>query len=765
MLPFAVVVIPLIPNNTANPQLLAAFANDEPWLTMALEGMTVPPYGNPANFIYAPEGRSPALPAHWGHLRYDGIFYYGGAYLGLGFLAFAPLKALGFETFPTAPIILRAVSAIAGLLSLVLLYNLAKRNTGIGVAVLCTTFMVTESNLISYSLLIHPDALQLLFGLLTFLVAVEHAKVGNIESLLAVGFMVGVVQGTKVGGPWLIPLLLAAVAFGMRRARSDVTVRKGFTAQYARRLLQTGAASLLGFFITTPYALVHEHYAVSLYKTWGMVKTGPFEKTTILTWLDQLSGHLGGVLSVVAVLALVRALSMSGKRRPSPIHTLAAILAVSQIAWFGFMGGLWVVIGYLLVALSLLAFLGADMVVSGLRWVTGRFGIPRVGYSVSLGLLFLMLLESRWGSAGIEASLFRHLDGNSTVVTLNRWATAGGLPRNALIIHDDLAYFRPQDLPNARMHGLGGVLTWPQVRKYKPDYIILSSSLYGSSWYQELRRTQNLDSFDVYPYSMRLYQDLVETNTPGPTRIPGVELVREERPRMPEVESCKDRFEKPIVVGMPSAWYFPNWLRTRLVEHLASLSRICTIFMLARRNEGPAMVGPTLKVFRIDPSAEILQTAHAQQAVRATPSRAFASSTAPGYLPEYAFDKTGNAWAAEPSISQVGNFVGYDFGPDQAQAVSRIRIMWVYELATPSGIRIEYSDDGLLWKAAGEFAVKYPKGPFRWWQKDESKWWVSEHKLENAGAHRFWRVVASEVEPGHAFALAEITLVEQAAAQ
>ena len=131
------------------------------------------------------------------------------------------------------------MSAIAGLLSLVLLYNLARRNTGIGVAVLCTTFMVTESNLISYSLLIHPDALQLLFGLLTFLVAVEHAKVGNSESLLAVGFMVGVVQGTKVGGPWLIPLLLAAVAFGMRRARSDVTVRKGFTAQYARRLLQT----------------------------------------------------------------------------------------------------------------------------------------------------------------------------------------------------------------------------------------------------------------------------------------------------------------------------------------------------------------------------------------------------------------------------------------------------------------------------------------------------------------------------------------------
>src|SRR4030095_9998896 len=91
---FFVLFIPLIPRTTDNAQKLAAFINDEPALTMALEAMTVRPYGNPVNF-YRRSGQHSKLPAHWGSLRYGGFNYYGGTYLGLGFVAFAPLHALG----------------------------------------------------------------------------------------------------------------------------------------------------------------------------------------------------------------------------------------------------------------------------------------------------------------------------------------------------------------------------------------------------------------------------------------------------------------------------------------------------------------------------------------------------------------------------------------------------------------------------------------------------------------------------------------------
>src|SRR3954451_2094344 len=48
---YGAIFFPTVPVNTENPQRLAAFVNDEPFLTMALDATTVAPYGNPANFF------------------------------------------------------------------------------------------------------------------------------------------------------------------------------------------------------------------------------------------------------------------------------------------------------------------------------------------------------------------------------------------------------------------------------------------------------------------------------------------------------------------------------------------------------------------------------------------------------------------------------------------------------------------------------------------------------------------------------------------
>ena len=116
---------PLIPRSTESPQMLAAFVNDEPVQTLALEGMTARPVGNPANFLFGP-GRMPKLPEYWGNMSYQYVTYYGGAYLGLGFLLFEPLHLAGVPTFPAAPLILRSLSAAAGMLALLVLYNFGR---------------------------------------------------------------------------------------------------------------------------------------------------------------------------------------------------------------------------------------------------------------------------------------------------------------------------------------------------------------------------------------------------------------------------------------------------------------------------------------------------------------------------------------------------------------------------------------------------------------------------------------------------------------
>src|SRR5687768_7544063 len=50
----ALLWLPLVARSTDNPQHLAAFVNDEPVITQQLVGMSVRPYGNPANFLRHP---------------------------------------------------------------------------------------------------------------------------------------------------------------------------------------------------------------------------------------------------------------------------------------------------------------------------------------------------------------------------------------------------------------------------------------------------------------------------------------------------------------------------------------------------------------------------------------------------------------------------------------------------------------------------------------------------------------------------------------
>src|SRR5262245_45373804 len=61
--------LPIIGRSTTNPQLLAAFSNDEPVITQQLVGMRLRPYGNPANLLADPSRR----PAEWGHMTYGNI--------------------------------------------------------------------------------------------------------------------------------------------------------------------------------------------------------------------------------------------------------------------------------------------------------------------------------------------------------------------------------------------------------------------------------------------------------------------------------------------------------------------------------------------------------------------------------------------------------------------------------------------------------------------------------------------------------------------
>jgi len=128
---------------------------------------------------------------------------------------------------------------------------------------------------------------------------------------------------------------------------------------------------------------------------------------------------------------------------------------------------------------------------------------------------------------------------------------------------------------------------------------------------------------------------------------------------------------------------------------------------------------------------------------------AFASSERPGHEARRAFDGSDTFWEAAPAAGTAGQFVGYDFGDRSRRAVAQVRVRWTKPSATPQVIRIEYSDDGGAWRAAGRFAVAPADA-------DAADGRLDTFRLEPAEAHRFWRLVADRNPADHRFAVAEL---------
>src|SRR5690242_18644248 len=212
---FLLLFAPLVPRNAETPRQLAAFSNDEPFLTMALDATLARPYGNPANYFDVTRESHEHIPDYWGNLRYDNIIYYGGTLYQLAFPLYAVLRAVDLPPFPTAPIILRSICLLAAIASLIFLYNFAKTRGSRWAGLMAVGYLMTDQSFLYYTAFIHPDTLQLFFSLLSLALAIRHARSGEIPDLLAFGFVCGIVQGTKVGGPWLVPLAVLAVWLGL----------------------------------------------------------------------------------------------------------------------------------------------------------------------------------------------------------------------------------------------------------------------------------------------------------------------------------------------------------------------------------------------------------------------------------------------------------------------------------------------------------------------------------------------------------------------
>lgn len=756
LLVYVVGFVPIIPRATENPQLLTCCINDEAPLSMALDGMRAIPFGDPMNFLLSGVNGH-ILPAYWGSLNYTGAFlgYYGGLYPGIAFLAYAPLLAFGLDPFPTAPILLRIISTFSGLLALLITYNFGRRHSGRVAASIGALILMTDIYFSHYSLIIHPDALQLALGMLGLTVAARHLENGDIESALGLGLIVGLVQGAKAGGPWLIPIVIIAATVGLLRQHLWRMSWSSLLA-FGKRGLAIGGIALLAFFVTTPYAFLRPEFLSAYLLIIKSVTSSTLTPISYVNWLTDLWTHFGPVVlgAALAGTALVCLQMFHGSMRWPML--LLIVLGLSQIAWFSSNGKLWVELGYMLCAFAAIGLLVGEAVATVYRLVRSFALVGRPLAMLVVAAALILVVGGRWWGTAALALEYRLID-SRTIVQVGRWAEAGRIPRDARILWDDTAYFDPTKFSHARMRG--DLLTYDDLYQWRPDYIILSSSIYDARHYAEMRKTQHYSMQNEGPHSVRLYQDLLDTTQPGPTRVPGIEYVRSFSESLERNQDCSasggshgpyqpwlganapgkaSNLTVTVLGNNPVGLWFAERIsgQVYLLNHAGRLidavrGRICI------------STGPTLRLYHVN-----------KPGTRDGFSQPISSAGRPHMEPLAAFDGQPSFWMPTAlDAAEDKAWIGFDFGGGSAKRVDKVRIEWANAVYLPGKVEVQFADYGQDWKSAGSYAAK---------AITSGNLIFTDIELPpSAGSHRLWRVAFHDAPASRQIAVREVRFIDR----
>jgi hypothetical protein len=751
---FLAAFAPLLQHNTETPFRLLCCIPDEPPLSMALDGMRALPYGDPYNFVNSAANDKP-YPAYYHYLNYHGVgYYYGGLSMGLAFLVYAPLLALGAPAFPTAPIILRTISLLSGLLALLITYNFVRREWGRVAGMIAGLLLLTEPVFVFYSTIIHPDATQFALSLLTLQIAVRFLRDSNPENLGAVGILCGLVQGTKLGGPWLVPMVATATIVGFCRQTTDIRPGR-FAIAICRRGLALAVISAATWIMTTPYAFLEPDFFQMTKVVLAMNSESRIINVEFGKWIAALAADSGLPLIVSALGGVGIGICGILKRKPNWALLLAIVLGLSQLLWFAWVDKLWVILRYVSSTLGIMAILAG--VLAGFIY-TSLAHLRPVGRIIGLSFAALatVMVLGRWYNL-VEIALPYRLMKFDSEVQIGLWAEAGNIPRDAHILLDAAAYFDPQKFPNARI--VGDPLTYNDLYRRKPDYIVVNSYLSESYPYDELAKTQRFTMQNEGPNSMRLYQDLRDTSStrgdgPAPTSVPGLEFVRSFGPDAAGVDKC-DKKSDGTPYQLWSGALSPDAASSAVLQLMGagSLARQlaeAAAVQVAHFNTAGHMIdalrgkvcvslGPVIRLYRIIPPG----TASGF-------GEAFASSSRATTSPLAAFDGVPTYWLPTPDDPSPS--IGFDFGGGSSKTVDRVHIDWPNSSLAAKSVEVQFSDTGTQWTSSGRFKVTTSK------QNDYA---ISEHELMTGlGGHRFWRVLFERSTNDEAIAVREIRFLE-----
>jgi 4-amino-4-deoxy-L-arabinose transferase-like glycosyltransferase len=140
----------------------------------------------------------------------------------------------------------RLLTVALGGLSVAGVYGLGRRVWGVGAGLIGALFLAVSQFHLQHSQYVTTDVASGMFVLLSFIFAAEIARSGSWRAYLLAGLLAGFAASTKYNaGLIVLPIGVAhALCWGRR------------SLAHAARLVGAAAASLLGFVLGTPYALL-----------------------------------------------------------------------------------------------------------------------------------------------------------------------------------------------------------------------------------------------------------------------------------------------------------------------------------------------------------------------------------------------------------------------------------------------------------------------------------------------------------------------------
>ena len=444
---FLLFTFPTIYYGNKDSRMLEVIAADDPPITMQLEGMTVPPYGNPANYLK--KENQHILPSHWYDMNYSGIIYYGGFYLNLAFAIFAPLKWLGLaETFPHAPLILKIISVASGLATLIILFLFTRKYWGTLAASLACAFLMTDPYFMEFTSRIHPDVLLCFLSLLCISISVSYAHQPQRISLIALAITIGLAQGTKAGAPWLLPT--AGIALILANYNQIGTFNRKFFQAITKDSLVLGLTAILFFFISTPYAFIDSYYFTTMKNAYiaNTAQSPILSSVNVNTWLVSTYQYLGKSTSLLFILvfifSLLQLFKMKFTKKSEISFLLILILILSNFFWHAVISSYWVQLQYLIPMMALIGILFGIQVTHIINHLKQyqpliiKF-IGNTFISFIILLMFIYPLDNPRGASLIYYSLQRINLDNWTALEIGKWFTVHVLA-NKKIQHDGCAY-------------------------------------------------------------------------------------------------------------------------------------------------------------------------------------------------------------------------------------------------------------------------------------------------------------------------------------